>query len=193
MTVDPAQRSSLPPDYEVHRWAPFSDLINRSDETDLEEEDCSDALDQLSAWTTSWAENKMQDLRGSLPPCNLGLPHDILDLATSVFSCPACKDYTHMFESHNVHRPGLALIGRQEVYDHLYCPHLFAYKNLVFHERGSSATASLLTLLNLDIHATLQSDLDKLDLRFICADCPVDGSIGCKALRWRECVSFYLS
>lgn len=97
-------------------------------------------------------------------------------LATSVFECGRCRKALHGFDA---------------ISDHLHCP--APHDTMSFSTSGATAVETLLKLLNMDPVTTLTGELDKLDHRFMCANCPVHatgrrGVRGRYALRWRECV-----
>jgi len=125
-------------------------------------------------------------------------PSKIL-LATSVFVCPACLD--------NI-VPCLwleqrALIGWKDIGPHMDCRRQSAESSdqhqstcsihVIASTDGILAARELVRLLGLDQETAQAAELDHLDRRFFCNNCPLvepkGGVKGRHILRWRECVS----
>lgn len=108
--------------------------------------------------------------------------------ATTIFSCISCK---------TGRQAGLAVIGWDAASIHM-CgsyPHLF-HTNWEFCSVGYAAAASIIRQLGLDPDTATPEDMDKIDARFFCGNCPVKTCKkvqGRKAYTWRECVSNNLS
>jgi hypothetical protein len=107
---------------------------------------------------------------------------------TAIFSCISCK---------TGRQAGLAVVGWDAASVHM-CgsyPHLF-HTNWEFCSVGYAAAASIIRQLGLDPDTATPEDMDKIDARFFCGNCPVKTCRrvqGRKAYTWRECVCISFS
>jgi hypothetical protein len=129
----------------------------------------------------------------------------VLELATSVFSCPPCEAEA------KAPSEASALVGWNELKNHLYCTtskeKISATTSqdkkgksrleipLRADKGGTKDATSLLKMLGLDPSTTTAEQLDVLDPRFLCLCCPREvskGVKGRKAMGWRESVRRFL-
>ncbi|KAF9528094.1 hypothetical protein CPB83DRAFT_356333 [Crepidotus variabilis] len=147
---------------------------------------------------------KMKDYLGKGHPQEF----DVLELATSVFSCPPCEAEVKCASDAS------AVVGWNELKNHLHCsparekassttptPSTSAVKDKVAtplelplraDKGGARDAISLLRLLALDPLTTTAEDMDKLDPRFLCMCCSPEtskGLTGRRAMGWRECLA----
>lgn len=199
--------SSLPPVEVVRELNYFKRFINSESDVvgDLLTERSAEQLDAFI--DTSFEKPKMVLTMASLltngkkkSECH-DYQFEVLELATSVFSCPPCEADTETASDAS------ALVGWKELKNHLYCasPKDTASTSTA-HERkgkfefplranksGIKDALSLLKLLELDPSTTTAEELDKLDPRFLCMCCPREvskGQTGRKAMKWRESVGY---
>ncbi|TFK30268.1 hypothetical protein FA15DRAFT_663658 [Coprinopsis marcescibilis] len=105
-------------------------------------------------------------------------------LATAVFSCSRCKFARHSAK---------AIIGWESVCAHM-CgswPKAF-HTNWEFCSVGYAAAASIIRMLGLDPEIATPEEVDAVDARFFCFNCPVTlhrKLRGRKVYTWRECVT----
>ncbi len=199
--------SSLPPAEVVRELKYFKRFINSELEEvgDLLAERSAEQLDAFI--DTSFEKPKkvltMASLltNGKKKAEGNGCQFDVLELATTVFSCPPCQCEADAETASDAS----ALVGWSELKNHLYCasPKDKASTTMA-HERkgkpefplranksGTKDALSLLKLLELDPSTTTVEEMDKLDPRFLCMCCPRELSksqIGRKAMKWRESV-----
>lgn len=203
--------SSLPPADVVRELDYFRDFIN-SETEEVGEISAERSIEQLNAFIeTSFEKPKRALTFASLlttgkmkdyPGKGHEREFDVLELVTSVFSCPPCEAEA------KVPSEASALVGWNELKNHLYCttskekPSSAAISHdkkgksrLEFPLRADKGGAKdaiwLLKMLELDPSTTVAEQLDILDPRFLCLCCPREvskGMAGRKAMGWRDCV-----
>ncbi len=204
--------SSLPPADVVRELEYFKDFIN-SESEDVGELSAERSIEQLSAFIeTSFEKPKRALTLASLLTTgkikdHLGVGHekefDVLELATSIFSCPPCEAETKAASEAS------ALVGWNELKNHLYCTTSKEKSTsqdkkgrtgneipLRADKGGTKDAISLLKFLGLGPSTTTAEQLDKLDPRLLCMCCPREvnkGVTGRKAMGWRECVCLRMS
>jgi hypothetical protein len=207
--------SSLPPADVVRELTYFKDFINLETE-EVGELSAERSVEQLNDFIeTSFEKPKRVLTSASLLIArkmkdDLGKEHelefDVLELATSVFSCPPCEAEA------KAPSEASALVGWNELKNHLYCmtskepssastsQDKKGKSRLEFPLRadrgGTKDAISLLKMLGLDPSTTTAEQLDLLDPRFLCLCCPREvskGIAGRKAMGWRESVGCYLT
>ncbi|KAJ7223304.1 hypothetical protein GGX14DRAFT_427331 [Mycena pura] len=101
-----------------------------------------------------------------------------LDLATTVFTC-FC-------------RPQCCLVGWQDASARhgFYC--LSNISHVMFSEPASTAARVLVQLIGLDPHSSTPEEMDALDPRFVCDDCPVTTRREREIMGWRVCLQHTL-
>lgn len=204
--------SSLPPADVIRELDYFKDFINSETEEvgELSEER---SIDQLNAFIeTSFEKPKRALTFASLLTTGkmkdyLGNGHerefDVLELATSIFSCPPCEAEA------KAPSEASAVVGWSELKNHLYCTTSKEKTSVPQDKKGKSRleiplradkggtkdAVSLLKMLGLDPSTTTAEHLDILNPRFLCLCCPREvskGVAGRKAMSWRECVRQHL-
>jgi hypothetical protein len=203
--------SSLPPAAVIRELDYFRDFIHSEMEV-VGELSAQRSVEQLNAFIETSLEKpkraltfasllttgKMKDYPGK----GHEREFDVLELATSVFSCPPCEA--------EVKAPSdaSALVGWNELKNHLYCATSKekASTTTVVQDKknksrleiplradkgGTKDAVSLLTMLGLNPNTITAEQLDLIDPRFLCLCCPREvskGVAGRKAMSWRECV-----
>lgn len=109
-----------------------------------------------------------------------------LQLAKSVFTCLSCKASRHV---------GLAVVGWDDACVHM-CGTFQTYYHMgwEFCSIGYATAGALVERVGLERDTARPEDMDKVDARFFCGNCPVKtkGKVhGRKAMTWRECVCFF--
>ena len=206
--------SSLPPADVVRELDYFKDFINSETEV-VGELSAERSIEQLNAFietsfekpkraltfATLLTTGRMKDYPGK----GHDREFDVLELATSVFSCPPCEAEA------KAPSEASALVGWNELKNHLYCttskekiPATTSQDKkwksrleipLRADKGGTKDAISLLKMLGLDPSTTTAELLDVLDPRFLCLCCPREvskGIAGRKAMGWRESVRRYL-
>lgn len=205
---------SLPPADVVRELDYFKDFIN-SETEEVGELSAERSVEQLNAFIeTSFEKPKRALTFASLLTTGkmkdyAGKGHerefDVLELATSVFSCPPCEAEA------KAPSEASALVGWKELKNHLYCTtskeKISASTSqdktgnsrleipLRADKAGTKDAISLLKMLGLDPSTTTAGQLDALDPRFLCLCCPREvskGIAGRKAMGWRESVCRHL-
>lgn len=212
--------NSLPPAEVVRDLGYFREFINMDTE-DVEELSQEQSISELDGFIETTFERPKRSLTLASLLTNgkmkdyLGQGHehefDVLELATSVFSCPPCEAEAKCASEAS------AVVGWSELKNHLHCSSKKDKASSSSPPSASTSTAkekklsttieiplradkggardaiSLLKLLSLDPHATTAVELDRLDSRFLCMCCPLESSKGLtgrRAMSWRECVSY---
>ncbi|KAH6908303.1 hypothetical protein BKA70DRAFT_1426879 [Coprinopsis sp. MPI-PUGE-AT-0042] len=106
-----------------------------------------------------------------------------MNLATSVFSCATCKQSRHS---------AMSLIGWDTTLTHM-CGSMSSWYHTSFEfcSVGYAAAANIIRSVGLNPETATPAELDALDARFFCLNCPVTlhrKVRGRKAYTWRECV-----
>lgn len=106
-----------------------------------------------------------------------------MNLATTVFSCMTCKSGRHS---------AMALIGWDATFTHMCGSQSSWYHtSFEFCSVGFAAAANIIRSVGLEPETATPADLDAIDARFFCLNCPVTlhrKIRGRKAYTWRECV-----
>lgn len=98
-------------------------------------------------------------------------------------------------------QPGRLLVGWRNINGHFSCPHFDGEwekeKQIVYSEDGANAARSLVSLVGLNPEVSNAEDMDRLDRRFTCRNCPIAstgkrGRRGHWVLTWKECVLHYI-
>lgn len=189
-TVSPELWRYLPSFYNLLKYGLISALVNDPSDFPLGISACADAIAKLPEYVADWqVQQRRQILLLVLPRSDPNfddpeLSNAKLELATSVFACSRCDhrnaDRTHLF-------------GGDAVLAHVRCggfavPAPFFF----FDDISSRAAAELVQLLGLDPSTASIHDMDRLNARFLCTNCPIHlyrGAQGHKVFTWRECVS----
>ncbi|KAJ6595671.1 hypothetical protein DFH09DRAFT_1135288 [Mycena vulgaris] len=215
-TLVPARWRYLPGLYEILQLPAFDIVVNAPDDVNVDLTHFKEAADALPGFVVSWAAIRKTELVqliesvGTTSPGPLdaqdGLLSSVatlntqsLDLATSVFACAQhpCSGYP---------APRLAIIGweaaaghqcRLSSYHFSSRAHNLIETILKFSKAGSTAAASLVTLAALNEKQATCTEMDGLDLRFLCLACPVRAAPNNKqsynAFSWRAAVSHFLA
>ncbi|KAF5315850.1 hypothetical protein D9611_005055 [Ephemerocybe angulata] len=218
-TLKPEEWAFLPPSDVVAYDDHFSEFINQDTLDKGEDLKLEPAKERLPTLISDWLFNRQKELYENLPGVTMppeevefteaeleGLSQEEIEKkteevrkdkkvalkvamdermkrATAVFSCTSCKAGRHS---------GLAVIGWDSA-----CVHMCGSYSHYFHmgwefcSVGYAAAASLVRQLGLDPDTATPEEVDALDARFFCGNCPVKTHKkvqGRKAYTWRECV-----
>ncbi|EAU88880.2 hypothetical protein CC1G_12651 [Coprinopsis cinerea okayama7 len=216
-TLKPEKWAYLPPEDVVSYEDIFNDYIHQDGIEDLKELAIEEANAQLPQIIAEWIYQRRLELYELIPGVEMpqdppeeneeGLsPEEIekrekereetkkqtltvlmdqrMSLATSVFSCHSCKSGRHA---------ALAIIGWDAACAHICGSHpSYFHTTWEFCSVGYAAAANIIRSLGLNPETATPEDLDKIDARFFCGNCPVTlhrKLRGRKAYTWRECVS----
>lgn len=108
-------------------------------------------------------------------------------LAKQVLICSRCKFLDERWHT------GAALCGWDQCVTHMCHPKSNRHLSFEFSTRGRDVVIALMKGLGLDPNTTTAQQMDELDLRFFCENCPHSaahrkGVHGKKAYTWIECV-----
>ncbi|TFK63922.1 hypothetical protein BDN72DRAFT_298078 [Pluteus cervinus] len=155
--------------------------------------------DQLSTLIHHWQDDRRSHYANKIPHSWAGSSlsnsgDDIFALATSVFECLDCPTENGKKDPWQA---GRALIGWKALNGHFSCTYRDWEDKLEFSEKGAEAARSLAILAGLEARAPLSSDLDSLDYRFTCENCPIArnrhrGYRGHGVWTWRQCVYHFI-
>ncbi|KAJ6538139.1 hypothetical protein B0H19DRAFT_1181799 [Mycena capillaripes] len=180
-----ASHVRYPPPYGYDLWAfmPFARVIYEDSNKEIfyESRPLSGEMFAFSTTMDAWNARTRADLAALLPRTTKRMHPDLMDRATSVFTCDAgCDNPT--------------AIAWGEVRAHLgWCT---KPSDMCFSPIGYWAARRLVELLGMDPQTTTDDDMDEADARFVCENCPVeqpDRLPGREVLRWRECVQHAVS
>ncbi|KAF8970367.1 hypothetical protein BDZ97DRAFT_1914673 [Flammula alnicola] len=190
----------LPVPHAIYDIDLFSDYIHNEQEV-VGELPVKAARAAIRRLTDKWVSDKKRYLveimvmAGAASPEASPLAENCaLDLAGAVFECPRGIGELEL----EYYCP--TLVGWEDAGLHLYCYNDITeplritdhQARIQFSEVGYKSVLALLALLELDPRTTLARDLDTLNARFICTNCPLEyknGMQGRHAMDWRECVS----
>lgn len=184
--------SYLPPPFALYEFGPIAELINAPHTSPISLVELADLADEIPGFINDWRVSKFKQLASQLPSNKENdtktLNLQDLDLATSVYHC--------LGSTRSLVREGRSMIGWDGAAPHLRCGALRRYwdRRLHFNQRGFNVATTLVELVGLDPKTTIARDMDALDYRFICHNCPLEsfrgGYQGHKAYKWHECVCF---
>ncbi|GBE85174.1 hypothetical protein SCP_0703600 [Sparassis crispa] len=206
-TLVPMQWIYLPTLEEIYLMPDFADLINSATAEPLRVETCTGALRALPGYLTTRADRLRQEMLAMLPAENGKEEGEVLEfsssetdpvfLAKSVFICTSasCKSNRVLISWSGVMSHD-CLIASRTSYSYMSTYHVDpAFKGLEFgfSERGAAAVSALVSLLEpkRQLDEISSKDLDDLDPRFVCMNCPIAkarGVHGRLAMSWRQCV-----
>ncbi|RDB26491.1 hypothetical protein Hypma_005620 [Hypsizygus marmoreus] len=193
-TISPITWKYLPHKSEILALEMFSDIINLPTESEVTVATCGSTFKQLPGYLADRRERQRRQLLSLLPldehgdtsvldDSDSGLTRR-LELALSVFTCIDCMGTEDMNWS--------ICFGWEDIIEHNWCPvNNTACTRWTFSSIGSSIAANLARLVGLDPSTASARDMDRVDARFMCAECPVETYRGVKgqmAVTWRECV-----
>jgi hypothetical protein len=211
-SLSPSSWPYLPPPYAVYEFKPFADLIIALHDDELNKGSCEDALRLLPKEIEDWTLVRKRQLMSLLPGHGHGgitasqqaglsletsgpsqdpeTTFNALQLATSVF----CLRHSGFSQC----KIGLCLIGWEEAGPHMRFGSLNTrwanlWNQLYFSDCGHNAATALVRRAGLDPRTATTTDMDRLDDRYICTQCPIvpfNGFKGREAYNWRDAVRF---
>jgi hypothetical protein len=176
-TLRPIDRSRLPSSHRAFAFKEIPALIYSDKTPDF------DALAPAdwSRMVESWKDEEERRLCALLPDTKTGLgssPRTVgslsrLDYAKFVFSCSAC---------------GVSFTGKDRCLSHT-CEDVRNWErsNIKLNSPRSSIAVSLLKFLQMDLNSTWE-DVDYLDPRIYCVNCPLQLTPGSQTYTWRQFV-----
>jgi hypothetical protein len=138
------------------------------------------ALAQLPAKLDAWCISQQGTLASRIP-----VAPGSLELATTVFTCGREHTCTEHF-----YRPQCCLVGWRAA--GAARGYSCEVSRLRFSEPASAAASALVSLVGLDPHNATAEQMDGLDQRFVCNDCPIQHR-GREVMTWRVCVRIEFS
>ncbi|KAJ7648224.1 hypothetical protein DFH06DRAFT_1209776 [Mycena polygramma] len=137
------------------------------------------ALVPLPATLVVYYNEKRAALAASIPGVRAPLDPRTLELATTIFTCGG----THCSKQH-LCRPKCCLVGWRDAGARQRggwgCGYIFSH-------RASTTAGELVRLVGLDPETTTAEDMDGLDHRFVCDECPAVQR-GREIMTWRVCL-----
>ncbi|RDB24403.1 hypothetical protein Hypma_008379 [Hypsizygus marmoreus] len=188
-TLQPSTWKHLPHHTELFAYDAFSDLLNLPSDSDLTVPMCSAAFEKLPEYHAHQRECQVRELVSMLPDTDISMDDPLatmtqLGLCTSIFTCIRCA------VSGGV--PRYHAFGWEDVRTHNWCPRDdLSPGQWAFSAVGSRVAAGLARFLDLDPQTTSMADMDQVNARFVCAQCPIvryRGVFGRQVLTWRESV-----
>ncbi|PCH40481.1 hypothetical protein WOLCODRAFT_136901 [Wolfiporia cocos MD-104 SS10] len=197
----PLKWYTLPAPDELYEMPEFSVLINDPSANKLKQRNCTHAVEALPSFIAARIDNIRTALLGMLPPslvvqtasADTDTRFDPLSLVAATFQCSA----THWEDGHVLYALEHVLLHMSDSsrWNHPTGHPRVVQDALSFSQAGHDAVISLLASLGWDVHTTTPGELDKLDARFVCMQCPVQvdqsGREFRRALDWRQCVQHY--
>ncbi|KIY49140.1 hypothetical protein FISHEDRAFT_41990 [Fistulina hepatica ATCC 64428] len=175
--VLPATWPFHPSTSEILKYQPFADLVDAEHSQPLDDAQLADAMRLVPTFVENWTFDRMHYMASRLP----GAPDvHALERATSVFNCPVSRMNRNAEEI-----IGKCMVGWDGAGPHLSCAGVEA-DGLMYDGRGAEAARSIARLVGLDPETVLARELDMLDARFVCANCPANALF--QVLTWRECL-----
>ncbi|KAJ7663226.1 hypothetical protein DFH06DRAFT_345969 [Mycena polygramma] len=177
------ERYAPPYGYDLSAFMPFTRVINQDSKKEMwyAPYRLADEIKAFSLAMDNWNAETRKTLARSLPRTARRAHGNMMDHATSVFIC--CEEYCEY----------PIAISWAELRAHLgWCTTVDGVHRSSL---GYTAARRLVVLLGLDPETTTDAQMDSIDARFLCEDCPVapPGRLpGGEALRWRECVQHAL-
>lgn len=174
----------LPPLHAVLQFAPVQEFTYSPSEEPPQLADLDGATSQFPEYIDTWSREQKVRIEEMFPnrfdypsfpwsdACNM------LNLATTVFQCTSCR----LIPATTAKIPAIAWRG---ILAHYVCCYGL-WERLSYSYAGSATVAALIRLLGLSALTTLPDQLDELDHRFFCANCPQTPTRA--AYTWRECV-----
>ncbi|KAJ7640797.1 hypothetical protein DFH06DRAFT_1097918 [Mycena polygramma] len=219
-TLAPAQWRFLPGLYEVRQHPAFSAIVDAPDDMNVEISHFDEAAAALPDFVVSWMATRkaelvrlIRDAETSSPAPSTTTPRDssasltdtqLLNLATCVFAC-AQAPCSSSFSFHSSQNPAAAvLVGWESAVAH-HCRRRIYYgldqgasieTILKFSARGHIAATSLVKMAGLHEMRATATDMDQLDLRFLCLLCAPRTTNGTKlytGFSWRAAVSHFVT
>ncbi|KAF7361001.1 F-box domain-containing protein [Mycena sanguinolenta] len=170
---------------DVIQFPEFQQLLDDTESEVLASDDprLLTALEQLPAKLESWLAMERTSLAARVPH-SMNASAEVLDLATTVFSCGE----TYAWDSYS-NQPHCCLVGWKGAGA---CRGPTCHVSSVkFSERGSIAASALVRLAGLDPQDATADQMDALDPRFVCDDCPIQQR-GQAVMTWRRCLQHSL-
>jgi len=183
----PSTWEYMPPTFFVKKIKHIEEMLQKEGLEEASEEEMAEALSLINPHVDAWLLDRKQELLVQLPVENGNcVDMSALDLATSVFSC--------LGSVKGKLRPGRCLIGYAGALPHYACPALEVHweKKLHFNRPGYDAAIALVIALGLDPQTTGHAEMDRLDRRFVCNNCPSvdhEDETGKAVFAWRDAVS----
>ncbi|KAJ7663238.1 hypothetical protein DFH06DRAFT_1471238 [Mycena polygramma] len=177
------ERYAPPYGYDLSAFMPFTRVINEDSNKEMwyAPYRLAHEIKAFSRAMDSWNAETRKTLAESLPRTSRRAHGNMMDRATGVFIC-----YGEYCEYP-------IAIGWAELRAHLgWCTTVDGVHRSSL---GYTAALKLVVLLGLDPETTTDAQMDSIDARFLCEDCPVapPGRLpGRAALKWRECVQHAL-
>ncbi|KAF8878928.1 hypothetical protein BD779DRAFT_1553098 [Infundibulicybe gibba] len=177
-SLAPLQWCYLPNIYELAELSVFRDILESDRNVSVSRQSFLPATGQLPTLVPEWISAKKERLISMLELSSSGTVNHPLDLATAVFVCTSHNcGYTGSSWLGNI-KAQRALISWEAIAAHS-CQVIgwslsTSYKSttLGFSQMGASTASSLVRLANLDPSLTTITEMDALDLRFACLQCP---------------------
>ncbi|KAH9486139.1 hypothetical protein JR316_0000203 [Psilocybe cubensis] len=181
----PSAWAYLPPFYVVQGFDSIYKVIHAPHDRELEEKEVDEVLKHLAEEVNRWHKEKMEQLVSIIPDDEVKEPAadvNCINLATSVFHCFGSSQASL--------RMGGCLIGWDGAGPHLRCRSLQRCweRRLHFSRRGYEAAISLVRLAGLDPLTTTKWEMDALDRRFVCMNCPLAHTNSRQVYDWTEAV-----
>ncbi|KAG8980641.1 hypothetical protein FRB93_009142 [Tulasnella sp. JGI-2019a] len=170
---------------------PFEDVIERGKKVRVTPQDVDVAVAGLPHWILNWERSKMAEILEivadggglPLPDAPSGADFEILGLAKTIFGCrDTCSP------DKNIHT--LNHIGRHVNFHRQHPFHVppevfnWYFECLKYDADASRVVEELVITAGLDPNTATVDDLDELDARFYCQNCP-EGAV--LARNWRNC------
>lgn len=193
----PTTWAYLPPFYVVQDFESMFRLIHAPHDRELDENDMLEPLRHLPEDMDRWHSEKMEQLVFMIPDddCDKNLAEskkpaadlNSINLATSVFHCFGSAQASL--------RMGGCLIDWDGAGPHLRCRSLQRRwdKRLHFSRRGHDAAISFVRLAGLDPLTATKWEMDSLDKRFVCMNCPLVHASSRLVYDWTEAVCYQVS
>ncbi|KAJ6458330.1 hypothetical protein C8R47DRAFT_1163342 [Mycena vitilis] len=179
----PYERYAPPYGYDLGAFMPFTRVINEDSKKEMwyAPYRLANEMKAFSLAMDKWNVETRKTLAQSVPRTARRAHGNAMDRATSVFICYGeCCEYP-------------IAISWAELRAHLgWCTTIDGVHRSSL---GYAAALKLVTLLGLDPESATDAQMDSIDARFLCEDCPVapPGRLpGRAALKWRECVQHAL-
>ncbi|KAF5385297.1 hypothetical protein D9615_000930 [Tricholomella constricta] len=192
-TLSPMTWETFPDYTALLHFEDICSLLNDPSDAELNELVCSEVFAKLPEYLHKWHQLQLQRCFALLPDTKAtGLTDPTISmhklyLATSVFTCiySDCKGKNGAAE--------ICLFGWDDVSVHAGCPEfeMNAPNHLAFSTSGSVIAGALVSFLGLDPTTASVSDMDRLNARLLCAECPQKphkGGKGRQIYTWREYV-----
>ncbi|KAF8878927.1 hypothetical protein BD779DRAFT_1789097 [Infundibulicybe gibba] len=177
-SLAPPQWCYLPNIYELAGFPVFKDILDADRGVNVSRQSFLPATGQLPTLVPEWISAKKDRLISMLGPSSPGTVAHPLDLATAVFVCASqnCHDEFSFWLGGNKIQP--TLISWEAIAAHSCEPTggllsaSYESTTVGFSQLGASTASSLVRLADLDPSLATITEMDALDLRFACLQCP---------------------